>query len=127
MLVWRARTGIVIRSLLVAHFRTLINVVGLVKRERAVGSVPLFFHLLACWSNIIASVDDGPANSDVFWRQVRVLSETKRGLIKVIAGFSSFLSSLVPGLIRGIQLLLDNRHAVMTLRRVFVSKYTRHP
>ena len=118
MLVRGAGSGIVVDSLLVIQFRALINVVSLGKWERALSLVPLLNHLALRRLDVVASINDGPADSDVFWRKVRVLAKPQRGLVKVIASFASHVSSFVPRLIGGIQLLLDNRSVVLTLRRV---------
>ena len=126
MLVRGAGSGIVIDSLFVIQFRALVNVISLGKWERALSLVPLLNHLALSRLDVIASINDRPADSDVFWRKVRVLTKTQRGLVKVIASFASNISSTMPRLIGGIQLLLDNRSVVLTLRGVFVSEYTGH-
>ena len=126
MLVRGAGSGIVVDSLFVIQFRALINVISLGKWERALSLVPLLNHLALRRLDVVASINDGPADSDVFWRKVRVLAKPQRGLVKVIASFASHVSSFMPRLIGGIQLLLDNRSVVLTLRRVFVSEYTGH-
>ena len=105
----------------------LVNVVGLVERERRLGFAPPILHLFLRWLNVITGVHDAPSDSGVFWRKVWVLLIAHTLLIESVArSFISLFSSNIPLFLNCVESLFEHWGRVGTLGSVTIDEDVAH-
>lgn len=94
----------------------LINGVGFVQGEGGFGFAPALLHLLLVELDIIAGVDDGPADAGVLGRKIRILLVPETLLEEdVPLSFVGLLGAEGPAFFGSQELLFEHGRSVGTL------------